>query len=114
LKSKQVLIEKRYGLPMKEILERLYSEGCYSYKEIATFFDVDCKAVRLWAKKAGIRSRSISEGEVWSRREKRPPQAVLPHLGLCLCLHCEAKERCPDSRVWHERGYCVMACSERR
>jgi transposase len=108
LLSKQTLIGKKYGLSMKRILEKLYYQDYLSYSKIAKFLGVDDKTVRTWAKQAGIKSRSLKEALEYLDRTSA--SLTLEHLSLCVCPECKMQKMCTRSKVWHEKGFCVMAC----
>lgn len=117
MKFKRIEIEKKYGVPIKEILATLYGKNYYSYKNIANFLEVDSKSIRNWAKEMGIESRSPREAELCKNRKKISPELLLrqlaPHLALCICPQCQNHEKCIKEKSWHERGFCVMVCEER-
>lgn len=114
MKSKQIQIEKKFGVPIREILSTLYTKNFYSYQSIADFLKVNSKSVRDWAKKTGIKSRSSFEAELCRRKNRSSPELLLRrlalHLSLCICPRCGIQKSCSRGEEWHEKGYCVMTC----
>ena len=106
--SKQTIIEKKYGLSMKRILEKLYYQDCLSYSRIAKILGVDDKTVRTWAKQAGIKSRS--QKEALECMDRTSASLTLQHLSICVCPECKIHRTCSKNRALHEKGFCVMAC----
>lgn len=97
---------------MGKILEHLYDEDHLSYKKIAGILEADPKSVRGWAKQAGIKSRNRKES--YQYLGETSPTLFPKHLDLCLCPHCKGEKLCGKGRAWHEKGFCLMACNERR
>lgn len=118
MRPKLTQIEAKLGVPMKEILDVFYSQNHYSYREIADFLGADGKSIREWARELGIKSRSQKEADAYKFKEKVTPELLLRrltgHLALCICPQCPSQEQCSRGREWHEKGYCVMTCAERR
>lgn len=118
MKIKLIQIEEKFKVPMQEILEVLYSQNHYSYRNIADFLGADSKSIREWAKELGIKSRSQKEANFYKFREKVSPELLLrkltKHLSLCICPRCQNREECSRGRELHENGYCVMTCVEKQ
>lgn len=59
-------LEKRLGLPLEDVLQRMEHEGL-SYREQGNTLGVSAQAILLWRHKAGIVRRATDEETVLRR-----------------------------------------------
>lgn len=59
-------LEKRLGMPLEDVLQRMEHEGL-SYREQGNTLGVSAQTILLWRHKAGITKRSTDEETVLRR-----------------------------------------------